>query len=419
MIGIRRYVVAGVAAAALAACGSPSEPNNKQPDAITALPRSLSGGEQALVAANNTFAVGLLSAVNATRLEENVFISPLSASIALGMTMNGAVGRTLEEMRTTLGYGTLSRDEINAKYKALIALLRGLDPKVDFRIANSIWTRQEFAPFVDPAFVQEQKDYFDASVSALDFAAASAPATINAWAKTNTNGKIEKVIDSIDDSLVMLLMNAIYFKGDWRHGFDKAKTKNEAFRTLRGTSVQVPMMRQVGKMRYATQGERTAVELAYGGDAFAMTIILPGPNESVNDLTGALTPALWQSIDAASSEREVELTMPRFRLEWEGMLKAPLQSMGMRQPFVEGQADFSRLSPSRGPDLFISYVKQNTFVDVNEVGTEAAAVTQVGIGIVSMPVRPIVRVDRPFLFVIRERLTGTLLFVGKIVEPKS
>jgi serpin B len=391
----------------------------KQPDKITALPRNLSAGEQALVGASNGFAGGLLGAVNATRLDENVFISPLSASIALGMTMNGAVGQTYEEMRATLGYGAMSRDEINANYKSLIALLQGLDAKVDFRIANSIWTRQSFAALVDPTFVQDARNYFDASVTSLDFTATSAPATINAWAKTSTNGKIDKVIESISDTLVMFLMNAIYFKGDWRNGFDKAKTQPEAFRTMGGATVQVPMMHQVETMRYANIGDRTAVELGYGGDAFAMTIILPAPNESVNDLAATVTPALWQSLDAASREQEVDLTMPRFRLEWKGQFKEPLKTMGMRQPFVEGGADFSRLSPSRGTELFISFVQQNTFVDVNEIGTEAAAVTTVGIGLTSMPVRPVVRVDRPFLFVIRERLTGTLLFVGKIVEPSA
>ena len=333
--------------------------------------------------------------------------------------MNGAEGRTYDEMRATLGYGAMSRGEINSQYKALITLLRGLDPKVDIRIANSIWAEQTFAPMIDAGFVNDAKEYFDAGVTALDFRAPTAPATINDWVRTSTNGRIEKVIDEIEPDLVMFLLNAIYFKGDWREGFDKRKTTTEGFQTLSGASVPTPMMHRTGMMRHARQGERTLVELGYGGDAFAMSIVLPAPGESVNDLAAALTPTLFQSLDAAGAEREVELTMPRFRMEWEGYFTEPLKAMGMRDAFIGGVANFSRLAPAKGDALYISYVKQNSFVDVNEVGTEAAAVTTVGVGVTSMPIRPVVRVDRPFLFAIRERLSGTLLFVGKIVEPKG
>lgn len=419
MLLLRRLVPLALLAGALAACGGdPSGPGGKAPSKIEALPRALSPGEQLLVAASNSFSSSLLREVNRDAYaDSNIFVSPLSASMALGMTMNGTAGETYDEMRTSLGFGQLSREEILRSYRDLITLLRALDPKVDFRIANAIWYRDTFGPAIEPTFLDEARDFFDAKAQGLDFASPAAVTAVNQWADASTNGRIKRVIDKIDDELVMLLANAIYFKGDWRQAFKPANTRPGTFTTHRGTQVQVPMMSRMGTARVARVGGRTVVELGYGGDAFAMTVVLPAEGESVNTLADALTPQAWSTLTAALLEGDVDLTLPKFTLKWEKFLNEDLQAMGMQRAFRPGVADFTRLSSRHGRELYIDFVKQNTFVDVNEVGTEAAAVTVVGIGIVSLPQRTVVRVDRPFVFAIRERLSGTVLFMGKVVDP--
>ncbi len=314
---------------------------------------------------------------------------------------------------------SVSREDVLASSRDLITMLRGLDPKVDFRIANSIWYRQQFAPAIAPAFLAEASQYFDATTKGLDFAAPASLTTVNDWVKTSTNGKIPSIVDHFSDELVMLLINAIYFKGDWREGFDRTKTVAGPFTLASGATVQVPMMHRKAMARAGVVGGRTVVELGYGGDAFAMSIVLPREGESVNTLVDSLGSTGWASALSPPTTIEVELTMPRFALSWEAELNESLQAMGMRQAFQARGADFTRLSPTAGHDLFISFVKQRTFVDVNEVGTEAAAATAVGISFVSLPQTMVVRVDRPFVFAIRERLSGTLLFLGKIVEPPT
>ncbi len=398
---------------------SPSAPGSQAPKVIAALPRTLTAGEQGLIAAGNSLGPALLARVNATRGADNVFISPLSASMALGMTLNGAAGTTYDEMRATLGFGSMPRAEIITAFRDLIALLRGLDGKVDFRIANSIWYRDSFAPAVAPVFLTEAREYFDATSAGLDFTRPEAVTTINDWVKAGTNGKIDSIIDRISPEIVMLLVNAIYFKGDWRTAFDKSRTANAPFSTESGTQLSVPTMNRTGTMRVGTSDGRTIVDLGYGGDAFSMTIVLPRAGESVNTLVANLTPALWSSAVSSLAEGEVELSMPRFAMRWEAMLNDALKAMGMPTAFVAGGADFSRLSPTRGRELYISFVKQKTYVDVNEEGTEAAAVTGVGVGVTSVPQRTVVKVNRPFIFAIRERLSGTILFLGKIVAPTS
>lgn len=402
----------------LAACSDPSSPNERPPAEITTLPRALSGGEQALVTASNDFSSRLLRTINASaQRDSNVFISPLSATMALGMTLNGAAGTTYDEMRRTLGFGSTSRQDILQSYLDFLTLIRELDSKVDVRIANVLWWRDSFASAINPTFVTETKNYFGASAQGTDFSNPAAIAAINAWVEQNTGGKIPKIVDALDRDIVLFLANAIYFKGDWREAFPKGGTKDAPFRTASGATVQVPTMARAGTMRLGGVDGSTVVELGYGGDAFVMTVVLPPSGESVNTLVDALTPNEWSALIASLHDAEVDLTLPRFTLRWERQLNDDLASMGMPTPFIGGQADFSRISTTRGKELFIGFVKQKTFVDVNEVGTEAAAITGIGIGVTSAPQRTTVHVDRPFVFAIRERLSGAILFVGKVVDP--
>lgn len=400
---------------AVAACTDPAGP---LPPEITALPRQLTAVESEMVTAANEFGFRLLKEVNTASASANVFLSPLSASMALGMTMNGAEGATFTEMRSALGFGPRTYAELNASYQSLIALLRGLDPRVEFRIANAIYYDQvDIGSAVEPLFVQESQRYFDAEVKGMDFRVATAVDTVNAWANRNTNGRIPEILDAIDPQIVMLLMNAIYFKGDWREGFKASETRDDVFHKPGGSQVLVPMMNRKGGFRVGRTSNAQVAELPYGGDAFVMTIVMPDEGVDINTFVAGLTPASWAEATGGLSGAEVPLSLPKFTLAWEDTLNDELQRMGMLQAFVPNGARFTRISRTMGTQLYIDFVKQKAFVDVNEVGTEAAAVTVVGVGVTSAPI-PVV-IDRPFVFAIRERLSGTVLFLGKIVDPTA
>ncbi|HEX6047725.1 MAG TPA: serpin family protein [Gemmatimonadaceae bacterium] len=405
-----------VLAALVAACNDPSGPAGRAPR-ITELPRALSASEQSVIQASNAFGFGLLRELDRTRGDSNIFMSPLSASMALGMTMNGAEGETFEQMRQALAFGSASRSEINASYRSLIELLRALDPNVDFRIANSIWYRATF-PF-EQAFLEEARVYFDARVAGLDFDAPSAVPAINDWVSSATNGKIREIVDApIDADVVMYLINAIYFNGSWTTRFDKSQTRPDQFTTIDGTTAPIEMMKKTDVLRVAQTSDLQVVELPYGGDAYAMTILLPRPGKSIGDVVSSLTPEAWESALTFATTSEVELYLPKFRLRWEAELNDQLKALGMQRPFEGGLADFTRMSPE-GDRLYINTVKQKSYVDVHEEGTEAAAVTSVEVKVVCACGPGVIRVDRPFVFAIRERLSGTILFMGKIVRPPS
>ncbi len=419
---MRNVLRLGIACSAvlLSACHSPSGTGDlgAPPDSIKALSRELTASERALISASDTFGVTLLNAVNKTRADSNVFMSPLSVSVALGMTMNGAAGNTYAEMRSGLGFGTLPQDQINQSYKSLIDLLLALDPHVTFKIANSIWMDQHFATVVEPVFLSAVRQSFGAEATALDFASPNAVPTINSWADQNTAGKIKKVLDRIGDDEVMFLMNAIYFKGDWRAAFDPKDTQPRAFNLLTGQSINVETMYRKGNVRRGHITGATVVDLPYGGDAFSMTILLPDSSSDVNALIKRLTPNTWREAQAAVQVADVGLYLPKIKLSWKAQLLPELSSLGMRDMQNPLVADFSKLAQGARPgDLYITKVQHDSYVDVNEVGTEAAAVTTVGVGVTSVCLTCDVRIDRPYLFAIRERLSGTVLFVGKIVRP--
>lgn len=407
---LRSLVICTVAVA----CADPSGPQGK-PAPITALPRQLNTTEQAIASSTTDFGITLLREVNRSFADSNVFLSPLSATMALGMTLNGANNTTYTEMRGALALPDRPLAELNASYQGLITMLRGLDRTVDFRIANSIWYRNTFASAIAPTFISDTKTFFDAQVTALDFNSTQAPGTINNWVNTSTNGKITKIIEGIGPNMVMYLINATYFKGAWRDAFDTKRTADGPFTTHTGQQVTTKLMARKGGYRAAVINGTQVVEMPYGGDAFVMTVAMPAFNVNINTFVAGLTPAVWATFTATHPEPGWDLIFPKFKLAWEDQLNDELKAMGMRQAFIGGSADFTRLSPSMGRDLYITDVKQKAFVDVHEEGTEAAAVTSVGVGVVSLP--PSIRIDRPFVFAIRERLSGTVLFMGKFVKP--
>jgi serine protease inhibitor len=404
--------------AALAACNDSTAPKSgSQPPALISLPRALTVGETKVRDASNAFSFALLSKVNAAQPDDNIFLSPLSASFALGMTMNGASNQTNAEMRSALQFGSLSQSDINANYQSLIALLLSLDPTTKLTIANSIWYLNGF-PFRQSFFDTTAK-YFGATVKPLNFADAPASlAAINGWAAAATNQKIPTVMNTIDPAAVMFLLNAIYFKGTWRDQFEPARTIASTFTPQTGAAQPAQLMYRSGQISFTQTSTYQAVDLPYGNNAFSMTIVLPKTGTDVNSVAESLTPAGWQNFAATFQPQLVNLWLPKLKLTYALTLNDDLKSLGMQQAFTPGAADFTAMSPN-GRDLFISFVKQNTFVDINEEGTEAAAVTNVGVSNVSAPVATAVRVDHPYLLIIRERLSGTILFIGKIMNMPS
>ena len=382
------------------------------PGTLTHLPRDLTTGEQQVLRAGNQFSLALFRQLAKAQPGKNVFVSPLSASMALGMTMNGAHGATLDAMRATLGFDTADLQQINAGYKGLIDLLRGLDPSTTFQLANSIWYRNGFP--VRQTFVDAVKASFGAEVRGLNFNDPSSLSVINGWVNANTQGKIPTILDAISPDDQMYLMNAIYFKASWRTRFDPALTHPGVFQTSSGSTQTVNMMHRdpnPGVLnRVFSFPHLYTAELGYGNDAFGMTILLPERGLNIDSVAAALTTTQWNDIVGmldGSMGIVLGVTLPKFSVTYDRTLNDDLTALGMGIAFSDG-ADFSALSSS---PVYISYVKQKAFVDVNESGTEAAAVTNVALA-ASTP--PSLDVDRPFIFVIRDRLSGTILFMGKM-----
>lgn len=412
MSKLRGTLIALVVALA-AGCGDGRDPYG--PEEIEGLPRDLTAAESAIIEADNAFGLKLFRELQAeSAAGENIFISPLSVAMALGMTYNGADGTTRDAMRATLELEGLSLEEVNRSYRDLIDLLSGLDRSVNFTLANSIWYREGFA--VEQEFLDVNRTYFDAEVAALDFASPDAAATMNAWVSERTNGRIDEIVEApIPPEVVMYLINAIYFKGSWTVRFAKDLTAPAPFTREDGSTVQVPMMRYpepVGVGYYGDE-EVEVVDLPYGGRAFSMTVVVPREGGLATRVQG-LDAARWNGWTSDMRSLEAYVELPRFGLEYEVSLKEALTALGMGVAFSKVEADFSRIYP--GPErLYISEVKHKSFVEVNEEGTEAAAATSVEVGIVSVP--PTITVDRPFLFAIRERFSGAVLFMGLVYDP--
>ncbi len=407
MFARTRFVVAGLALALFTAC----EHNPMSPA------RQLTTLEKRLVETDNRFGLKLFQAVAAADPEANVFLSPLSAAMALGMALNGADGETRAAMEQTLELAGLTSMEINESYRSLIDLLHALDRRVDFRLANSIWYRLGLP--IAQAFVQTNRTYFDAVVQGLDFADPRAPDVINAWVRKHTNGRIDKMVEQIEDQTVMFLLNAIYFKGTWTYEFDPNDTRDDTFNRLDGTPMPIKMMHLTGELPYTRDNAAQIVELPYGNDFYSMLVVLPRPDVRLDSLVAELDAARWQAWIRALQPLEVDLSLPRFKTAYEVSLKDALKALGMALAFDPERANFMKMVEGRlTGNLYISEVKHKSFVQVDEEGTEAAAATSVEIGVTSAPRTVVVRVDRPFLFVIREKHSGTILFIGQITQPR-
>ena len=389
--------------------------NPDQEPVLTPKSLELNANAPEVIANGNEFGVELFTKV-ALEEEKNLMLSPLSASTALTMLLNGCGGDTYDQLKKTLKYPEdMSISEVNEVYKSLVNQLLTVDPKVKLALANAIFYRESFS--VKPPFLNTMSSDFGAQTEGLDFALPSALTAINKWASDNTNGKIPKVLDEISPDAVMFLMNALYFKGDWSYQFDKALTSDKPFHIPGGNSVNVSTMNGEVGSKVAGGDNYKAIELPYGRTNFTMVIIVP--DETLAGFNSAFTAERWNIITSAFDGQqeygEMKVSMPKFRFSYEKILNDQLQSMGMIDAFNSSLANLSGISDA---SIFVSFVKQNTFVEVDEKGTEAAAVTTIGIEVTSVPPQPKqFIIDKPFIFAIRERTTNALLFIGQIVNP--
>ncbi len=375
--------------------------------------RPLTEQETKTVASSNEFAFRSFAQLSAEDNEKNIFISPLSISMALGMTYNGADGATKEAMRQTLGFVLTSDEDINHSFKNLDVLLKGIDKKVVFTSANSLWHSNRYK--LQEPFVKTNQDYFNATVQGLDFSSPAAKDRMNDWVKSKTNGKIEKIVEDVTPRHVLFLINAIYFKGTWTYPFDKKLTKPEPFRLENGSTVTHDFMTlQNGKYLYYQDATKQIIDLPYGNQQYSMTIVVPKEQHTVRDVVEELNGANLASWLSEADTSKLELHMPKFKLEYDKKLNDLLEQLGMGVAFSEN-ADLSRMVEGQA-NLAISEVKHKTFVEVNEEGTEAAAATSVGIIRTSLP--PTIRIDRPFIFLIREKSSNAILFIGQLMQPQ-
>lgn len=344
---------------------------------------------------------------------DNIMLSPVSLNAALAMTANGAVGQTKEEMYRAMGLEGVDENAVNRYYQKLISGLPLVDPSSTLDVANSIWYREGFS--VLPPFLDTNREFFNASVEALDFGDVAAPDRINSWVDLHTHGKIPSIVEDIPDHMVMFLINAVYFKGMWQHPFDPGQTTQRMFNLEDNRPVTTDFMRLEASFPLYQGEVADIIELPYGEGQYSMVVVKPKAGNTPTDVINHLaTSGGWDNWTEGLRSSRVNLQLPKFKFSYDRTLNADLMGLGMTRAFT-GQADFSRINPNA--DLFISEVKQKTFVEVNEEGTEAAAVTSVGVGVTSVPVVTPFDVDSPFLFVIRESKSGLILFIGQVNDP--
>lgn len=368
-----------------------------------------------LIENSNDFGVSLFKNT-ALAEHDNLMLSPLSAGIALTMALNGADQETYSQIKKMLGYDeNMTLEDINSSYNELVPQLLNADDLINISIANAVFYSETF--YFHESFFNTMGEEFNATVEGHNFSLPATVDVINNWASDNTNGKIEQVIDGIDPLTVMFLMNALYFKGDWTYQFDESETTSLPFTLESGESINVETMQGlVGSIQYHGDNYKS-IELPYGRKNYSMVLIVP--NNSINDFYNDFTPQLWDEITTAMNEQtewaETQIFLPKFSFEYEKVLNDILIEMGMEDAFDDNIADFSNISPLH---IWIDFVKQNTFIDVNEEGTEAAAVTTIGFETESAG-PPRFMIDKPFIFAIRERTTNTLMFMGSVYDPSE
>jgi len=362
-----------------------------------------------IVSANTRFGFKLFKEIVEQEGEKNIFISPLSVSIALAMTYNGAAGETEKAMAKALELQEMSLLKVNRANAMLSDSLMSPDSGIQLNLANSLWGDKsvEFRK----TFMKNNQEFYEAQIRNLDLGNPRSLEIINRWCKEKTQGKIDEIVDSSDLDAILFLINAVYFKGAWSVGFGEEYTQERDFTLLDGSRKRVPMMMSQSERYSYYRGDNfQAVELPYSNEKASLYLFLPDKESSLKEFCQKLNRDSWESWMSGFRRELVRVVLPRLRLEYEIKLNAVLKALGMGIAFTS-RANFEKMCT--GP-AFIDYVAHKSFVDVNEEGTEAAAVT-----IVKMKRggHQALVFDRPFFLAIRDNLTGAILFMGFIIEP--
>lgn len=377
----------------------------------------LSSFDVAMVEKTNDFGFNLYK--NLARENENMMISPVGVSLAMAMAYNGATGETQEAMAKALNIQGIELDSLNKNNLALIYLLTTADPKVTLNIANSIWMVEDFK--FSETFVETVKNDYQAAAKKLDFADPKSAAEINKWVEEQTRGTINEIVaPPIDPQTIMFLINAVYFKGTWTNPFEQDLTTDQRFKLADGQTVIAPTMCQSGSFDYFKTSGFQALRLPYGEDEqMAMVLFLPNEDVSLEQFQKQLNQDNWSNWMTLFETKTGSLMLPKFTMEYEKSLNQVLTDLGMGVAFEAGIADFSGMAAAGATDdIYISDVKHKTFIQVDEAGTEAAAVTSVEVGTTSMPVYDFeLNFDRPFFYAIQDNETGAIVFMGSVLDP--
>lgn len=369
-------------------------------------PIALTKAQAAMSSGINGFGVDLLRELYSAESGKDVFISPLSISLALSMTAGGAKGETASEMTSALGFEGFAPEEVSAFYKYFVDAILAVDPSTTLEVANSIWTDKSIK--ILKYYSDYAAKYYGSDVKNVDFSKVAAIKAVNQWCSDKTHGKIKSILEDSDLGLAVVLANALYFNGTWR--FEFSGTERDTFHGISADRKE-DFMYVTSRFRYGESAGFQAVDLPYGNGAFCLTVLLPAEGADFGKAVASLTPAVWSTVTGSMYSNEVNLRLPKWKLEYKASLREYLEALGMRLAFT-GAADFSGMSDT---PMCIDFVRHKTFIDVNEKGTEAAAVTAVGMKATSAgpgfgPV-PFVA-DRPFVYAIRERSTGAVIFIG-------
>ncbi|MGI6073058.1 MAG: serpin family protein [Fermentimonas sp.] len=397
-------------------CDKKTDEMNKDVQEISTA--ELRSAEDSIIQHNRSFAFELFN--NVLKAEQqgsgkSFMVSPISLSMAMAMVWNGAEGETKTQIQNTLGFEGVPDQAVNLYYKNLKDSVLSVDSTTKIAIANSIWTNKNIK--IKSDFLDKNNRYFNSTVESMDFGSPATAQRINQWTADNTNNLIKDVMQSTNPMDLMYVLNAVYFKGTWTSKFDASQTKERPFTLENGQKTTVGMMEQEADFIYAEDDVMQAVMLPYGNRAFSMTVLLPKEGKKVADVAQHLQDAeTWTNIMSQSENYEVKLSLPKFKTEYNTELNNVLQQMGITQAFQSGSADFSAMSDA---EAFISAVNQFTYIETDEVGTEAAATTVIGIRTTSLqPQKPhtTFNANKPFVYVIQENYTGAILFMGAVTD---
>ncbi len=371
-----------------------------------------------IVSSSNQLGMDLLTIIDADD-NGNTFISPTSLFMALSMVYNGADGVTKTEIANVLQAEGIDVDEMNQANASLMSILQSDSEEIQLTIGNSIWLNENYQ--FQNQFAQDNQDYFNAEIQEIDIFDSTSADTINDWVSESTNNKIEKIVQNpLDSRLVAILINAIYFKGDWQFEFDDKQTEKRTFYLEDGTTKEVQLMTLNEELAYLENENFQAISLPYGDGEMSMNIFLPREDFALKEFKTILTNDSFKKWKIEFQKQEVSIMLPKFQMEYEVVLNEALEKLGMPSAFYEKDANFSKMVTINDTNpIWISQVKQKTFIDVNEEGTEAAAVTSVEMVKESASATIKMEVNRPFFIAITDEKTDAILFMGSISNPQE